>query len=73
MSFVFHLLRPSINKSTVFYGNVPDDVKENIKMVMPFCEGKLPVRYLGVPLVSRSLTIGDCIDLIVNVKKRIDD
>lgn len=34
---------------------------------------KLPVRYLGVPLVVKSLTMGDCTVLNENVKKRIDD
>ncbi|GKB52724.1 RNA-directed DNA polymerase, eukaryota, reverse transcriptase zinc-binding domain protein [Tanacetum coccineum] len=66
-------LLPSMAKSTIFFGNVPEMVKENIKLVMPFSECHLPVRYLGIPLVSRNLTRGDCTILIEIVKKRIDD
>ncbi|GKF65731.1 hypothetical protein Tco_0192248, partial [Tanacetum coccineum] len=36
-------LYPSMAKSTVFYSNVPDDVKEDIHLAMPFREGELPV------------------------------
>ncbi|GKE26316.1 putative reverse transcriptase domain-containing protein, partial [Tanacetum coccineum] len=46
-------LFPSFPKSTVFFGNVKDSSKAKILMVMPFSEGKLPVRYLGVPGKSR--------------------
>ncbi|GKA66800.1 RNA-directed DNA polymerase, eukaryota, reverse transcriptase zinc-binding domain protein, partial [Tanacetum coccineum] len=52
-------LYPSMAKSTVFYSNVPDDVKEDIRLAMPFREGELPVRYLGVPLISKISRIFD--------------
>lgn len=42
-------------------------------MVRPFKEGKLPIRYLGVPLVSKGLKINDCKALIDIVDKRIGD
>ncbi|KAK1424460.1 hypothetical protein QVD17_19790 [Tagetes erecta] len=45
-------LVPSIAKSTVYFCNVGTAVKREILEIMPFEEGKLPVRYLGVPLVS---------------------
>ncbi|GJX83161.1 hypothetical protein Tco_0332642 [Tanacetum coccineum] len=70
---LFSGILPSMAKSTIFFGNVPEMVKENIKLVMPFSECHLPVRYLGIPLVSRNLTRGDCTILIEIVKKRIDD
>ncbi|GJW04780.1 RNA-directed DNA polymerase, eukaryota, reverse transcriptase zinc-binding domain protein [Tanacetum coccineum] len=66
-------LYPSMAKSTVFYSNVPDDVKEDIRLAMPFREGELPVRYLGVPLTSKMLSIADCKVLVEKVKKRIFD
>ncbi|GJR58907.1 hypothetical protein Tco_1501069 [Tanacetum coccineum] len=53
-------LYPSMAKSTVFYSNVPDDVKEDIHLAMPFREGELPVRYLGILLTSKRLSIADC-------------
>ncbi|GKA31462.1 RNA-directed DNA polymerase, eukaryota, reverse transcriptase zinc-binding domain protein [Tanacetum coccineum] len=66
-------LYPSMAKSTVFYSNVPDDVKEDIHLAMPFREGELPVRYLGIPLTSKMLSIADCRVLVEKVKKRIFD
>ncbi|GJZ37317.1 RNA-directed DNA polymerase, eukaryota, reverse transcriptase zinc-binding domain protein [Tanacetum coccineum] len=66
-------LYPSMAKSTVFYSNVPGDVKEDIRLAMPFREGELPVRYLGVPLTSKMLSIADCKVLVEKVKKRIFD
>nr|GEW81642.1 hypothetical protein [Tanacetum cinerariifolium] len=48
-------LYPSMIKSTVYFGNVPNDVKYSILMFMPFNEGVLPAKYLGVPLASRKL------------------
>ncbi|GJZ07127.1 dual specificity protein phosphatase 1-like protein, partial [Tanacetum coccineum] len=53
-------LYPSMNKSNVFFCNIPTDVKEEIKLVMPFREGVLPIRYLRVPLVSKRVTKNDC-------------
>ncbi|GKD20206.1 ty3-gypsy retrotransposon protein [Tanacetum coccineum] len=38
---------------------------------MPFSVGSLPVRYLGVPLISKRLYAKDCQPLIDKVKKRI--
>ncbi|GKC24984.1 polypyrimidine tract-binding protein homolog 2 isoform X1 [Tanacetum coccineum] len=38
-----------------------------------FEEGKLPVKYLGVPLVSSRLLIRDCVKLIDMVQTRIQD
>nr|GEX54718.1 hypothetical protein [Tanacetum cinerariifolium] len=43
-------LVPSIPKSTVYYCNVRNHVKVAILNIMPFAEGELPVKYLGVPL-----------------------
>ncbi|GJV91873.1 hypothetical protein Tco_1539686 [Tanacetum coccineum] len=43
-------LIPSIPKSTAFFCNVLNHVKLSILNVLPFEEGRLPVKYLGVPL-----------------------
>ena len=53
-------LRPSMEKSTVYFGNVADNVKHDIRLVMPFNEGCLPVRYLGIPLDSNRISRSDC-------------
>ena len=66
-------LYPSMTKSTVYFGNVPHDVKCNILMVMSFQEGELSAKYLGVPLVSRKLYKENCKILIECVRKRVND
>nr|GFB60378.1 hypothetical protein [Tanacetum cinerariifolium] len=52
-------LVPSLLKSTAYFFNVLNHVKLSIFQVLPFEEGKLPVKYLGVPLVSSRLMIRD--------------
>ncbi|KAJ0548751.1 putative RNA-directed DNA polymerase [Helianthus annuus] len=66
-------LVPSMAKSTVFFGNVKDQEKARILSIMPFEEGVLPVRYLGVPLVSTRLKYKDCKRLIESMESRITD
>ncbi|GKC81533.1 hypothetical protein Tco_1137250 [Tanacetum coccineum] len=41
--------------------------------IMPFVEGDLPVKYLGVPLISTRLHIRDCKILVERVTNRIGD
>ncbi|GKB78030.1 RNA-directed DNA polymerase, eukaryota, reverse transcriptase zinc-binding domain protein, partial [Tanacetum coccineum] len=49
-------LYPSMSQSNAFFCNIPSNVKDEIKLVMPFSEGVLPIRYLGVPLVAKRIT-----------------
>ncbi|XP_039039007.1 uncharacterized protein LOC120176710 [Hibiscus syriacus] len=44
---------------------------EEIKWITCFNHGCLPVRYLGVPLVSRILSEKDCVALIDNIRDRL--
>ncbi|GJZ55694.1 hypothetical protein Tco_0610887 [Tanacetum coccineum] len=66
-------LIPSLPKSTTYFCNVLNHVKLSILQVLLFEEGKLPVKYLGVPLVSSRLMIRDCNKLIDRVQIRIQD
>ncbi|GJS45075.1 putative RNA-directed DNA polymerase, eukaryota, reverse transcriptase zinc-binding domain protein [Tanacetum coccineum] len=66
-------LVPSIPKSTAFFCNVPNHVKISILNIMPFAEGNLPVKYLGVPLISSRLLNKDCKVLVEKAKNRIED
>ncbi|GJW23351.1 putative reverse transcriptase domain, reverse transcriptase zinc-binding domain protein [Tanacetum coccineum] len=66
-------LVPSLPKSTAYFCNVLNYVKLDILNVLPFEEGKLPVKYLGVPLVSSRLIYRDCKELVENVKSKIND
>nr|GEU73642.1 hypothetical protein [Tanacetum cinerariifolium] len=52
-------LYPSEAKSEAFFSGLTPEVKEEIKLVMPFREGTLPIRYLGVPLSSKNINKND--------------
>ncbi|GJZ56704.1 hypothetical protein Tco_0612198 [Tanacetum coccineum] len=66
-------LTPSIPKSTAYFCNVLNQVKIAILRVIPFEEGRFPVKYLGVPLVSSRLIYRDCRELIEKVRGCIND
>ncbi|GJV18998.1 hypothetical protein Tco_1368018 [Tanacetum coccineum] len=44
-----------------------------LKKALDEFEGKLPIRYLGVPLISKRLYVKDFLPLIDKVRKRVDD
>ncbi|GJY65952.1 RNA-directed DNA polymerase, eukaryota, reverse transcriptase zinc-binding domain protein [Tanacetum coccineum] len=50
-------LRPSMSKNEAFFRNVSDKVIDDIKLVMPFKVGVLPIKYLGVPMMSKRLQL----------------
>lgn len=52
-------LVPSMPKSTAYFCNVLNYTKIAILQILPFEEGRLPVKYLGVPLVSSRLVYRD--------------
>ncbi|GJZ19637.1 hypothetical protein Tco_0556227 [Tanacetum coccineum] len=60
-------LVPSLPKSTAYFCNVLNHTKLAILQILPFEEGRLPVKYLGVPLVSSCLVFRDCKELIEKV------
>ncbi|GJS62666.1 putative reverse transcriptase domain, reverse transcriptase zinc-binding domain protein [Tanacetum coccineum] len=60
-------------KSTTFFANVGIEVKNQILKMMHFEARELPVKYLGVPLISSGLFHKDCKILVQKVKNKIDD
>nr|GEX16298.1 hypothetical protein [Tanacetum cinerariifolium] len=66
-------LVPSLPKSTAYFCNVLNSTKIAILQILPFEEGRLSVKYLGVPLVSSRLTFRDCKELIEKVQACVDD
>ncbi|GKA35240.1 reverse transcriptase domain, reverse transcriptase zinc-binding domain protein [Tanacetum coccineum] len=66
-------LTPSLPKSTAYFCNVLNYVKLDILSILPFEEGKLPIKYLGVPLVFSRLIFRDCTELVEKVRERIRD
>nr|GEU87335.1 hypothetical protein [Tanacetum cinerariifolium] len=63
-------LVPSIPKSTTYFCNVPNAMKASILNFMPFAEGVLPVRYLGIPLISSRLLYRDCKILVEKLESK---
>ena len=63
-------LHISLEKSTLFLAGVCED-REAILAQFPFEVGTLPVRCLGVPLLTKRMTSSDYSPLINRVKKRI--
>ncbi|GKC07707.1 putative reverse transcriptase domain, reverse transcriptase zinc-binding domain protein [Tanacetum coccineum] len=57
-------LTPSLPKSIAYFCNVFNHVKLGTLNVLPFEEGKLSVKYLGVPLVPSRLVYHDCSELM---------
>ncbi|GJT69853.1 hypothetical protein Tco_1029139 [Tanacetum coccineum] len=66
-------LVPSLPKSNAYFCNVLNYVKLGILNVLLFEKGKLPVKYLSVPLVPSRLLYRDCAELMEKVKRRISD
>ncbi|XP_028092536.1 uncharacterized protein LOC114292711 [Camellia sinensis] len=64
-------LSPSPNKSHIFFSGCDVQLRNEILGVCKFSEGKLPVRYLGVPLVSTKLKAIDCDQLVERITKRV--
>ncbi|GJV16116.1 putative RNA-directed DNA polymerase [Tanacetum coccineum] len=63
----------SLPKSTAYFCNVLNHVKLGILNILPFEEGKLSVKYLGVSLVPSRLVHRDCLELMERIKKRVSD
>ncbi|GJZ51477.1 RNA-directed DNA polymerase, eukaryota, reverse transcriptase zinc-binding domain protein [Tanacetum coccineum] len=65
-------LLPNPSKSTVFFGNVGNDERVEILSIMPFSVGTPPVKYSGVPLITKRLGIKLCrLQLISSVLSSI--
>lgn len=64
-------LKPSVHKSTSFLCNCTDDFTSWFDNEYAIPRGSLPVRFLGVPLISKQLCINDCMPLISKITGRI--
>jgi hypothetical protein len=66
-------LTPNYNKSTIIFGSLSDEEQNRILEIMSFEVEKLPVRYLGVPLISKILGVKDCKCVIDRVKSKVSN
>ncbi|GJY99208.1 hypothetical protein Tco_0516638 [Tanacetum coccineum] len=65
-------LFPNQRKTSIFFGSIMENKKNELLEIMPFKFGKLPMKYLGVPLLAKRLGINDCKEIIDNVTRRIN-
>nr|GEU47494.1 hypothetical protein [Tanacetum cinerariifolium] len=64
-------LLPNYNKSTIIFGCMKENDKQYILRNVPFKVEKLPVKYLGVPLTSKRLSVSNCKSLLDKIKNRV--
>lgn len=64
-------LRPSLSKSNAFFGNCSDSFVQWFDTSFGIAHGDLPVRFLGVPLISSKLSYNDCVPLLEKITTRI--
>lgn len=64
-------LQANLIKSQVFVDGTDEDTKEHILQQLQFSPCTLPIRYLGVPLISTKLSYSDCLPILDGIKQRI--
>ena len=69
--YAFTGLCANIDKSCVFLAGVDDNLAASICRSLNFTRGDLPLKYLGVPLISSRLRKEDCVGLINRLTQRI--
>ncbi|GJY36753.1 RNA-directed DNA polymerase, eukaryota, reverse transcriptase zinc-binding domain protein, partial [Tanacetum coccineum] len=65
-------LTANLGKSVIFFGGIKEEERKDLLQILPFKCGKLPVRYLGVPLLAKRLSVQDCKMLIDIVESKIN-
>lgn len=64
-------LKISLEKSTLYTAGINESTKADIIATFPFSSGSLPVRYLGLPLLTKRMTVSDYLPLVEKVRKRM--
>ncbi|KAG7556378.1 Endonuclease/exonuclease/phosphatase superfamily [Arabidopsis suecica] len=64
-------LKISLEKSTLFMAGFSRDHVQEILQRFPFEAGSLPVRYLGLPLLTKSMSRSDYLPLLEKIRARI--
>lgn len=65
-------LKPNPMKCQCFFGNVSADVIHFTTALTGFQHSFLPVKYLGLPLITSKLNAADCAPLVMRLCDRID-
>lgn len=69
--FAWSGFKPNSNKSEIFLAGGSATLRSEILLAFGFIEGTLPVRYLGVPIISSRLGKADCISLVDRITNRV--
>ena len=64
-------LQPNLQESLILFSSVEPVIREQIISVIKFRVGSLPVKYLGISLISTRLKKEYCLDLIARISARV--
>ncbi|XP_063935557.1 uncharacterized protein LOC135147075 [Daucus carota subsp. sativus] len=64
-------LNASLLKSSSFFCNCPPDLISWFDNAYSMPRGQLPVKFLGVPLISSKLSVNDCVPLVDRITSKI--
>lgn len=64
-------LKISLEKSTLYTAGIAEGTRDDILASFPFSTGSLPVRYLGLPLLTKRMTVNDYLPLVEKVRKKM--
>ncbi|KAL0302134.1 UNVERIFIED_CONTAM: Retrovirus-related Pol polyprotein from type-2 retrotransposable element R2DM [Sesamum calycinum] len=64
-------LHTNPQKSQLIFSKAASGLRDSLLETLGFQEGHLPVRYLGLPLISARLSIADCQPLLQKIDSRI--
>lgn len=65
-------LKANVSKSSIFFSGVEGGMKARILQISGYKEEKLPIRYLGVPLITSKLSKRNCESLIERISSRME-
>ena len=58
-------------KSNTFISGVPNAISQQLINLFGYTVGSLPIRYLGIPIISSKLNLRDCSPLVDKVSSRL--
>lgn len=64
-------LKISVEKSTFYLVGISEHHSDDILQSFPFAMGQLPVRYLGIPLLTRKITVAYYTLLLEKIRNKI--
>ncbi|GAA0165422.1 reverse transcriptase [Lithospermum erythrorhizon] len=69
---VMSSLKPNLDKNTVYVAGIGDSETLKLSRILGISMGNLPLRYLGIPLITKQLSYADCRPLIDGIRGKIE-